>query len=478
MDLGTNNKRKRGSKQIKPGRSKMTATNKLAVAACGGIGALLLGSGVSTPVRAAAARNTLAIPSPVAVASPVAAANPVAASNTAEAASSLDKLPGEFDLRTGVEVGHGAVRVQFNSHGGGNGYVLTVETGALVLSREMAGKSTRLATAGLEAPASGPDKITIKRRNGRIMVIDGARLAMNVEDTSFTGGSAAVTATGGATATELKEQLIEGLYFADDFMRQPGEAGLWEYDSPNNWNIQTVGIVERGANPFSLESKPNPTAIASSGYAFWSDYVFECAAKGSADTTFGQCVDLQDNKNFYKLQWSAGPKGLLQLLKVVDGKETVLASRPGGFIPGQWYMMGLRTANGRLIAEVDHQRVLNVEDTTFGQGKIGLYSAGANGAIVWFDSVIARPSNLVYDDFGSRDSHKWDVVGGRALGGDPTWQNYTVTAELTPSNTAVGIPIRYQDSKNYYIFTTNPSGSGLYAVVDGQKKELDSSTTG
>ena len=388
-------------------------------------------------------------------------------------------LPPEFDLSTQVESpnGHGSAAIRFGASGD-KAYIVTVGASAITLSLLREGHSTRLAAAdgiGLTNTAGRPLKITVQRRSGRIFVLAGARLIMDVMESTLTGGSASVVAEGGVSATPLRTQPIEPIFFSDDFMRQPTEPGEWTYLT-GTWQIQTIGITERGANPFSLQSFPKPTALASAGYPFWSDYSFECAAKGQADTGFGMCVNLQDEHNFYLLRWTSGPKGTLDFVKVVNDKETVLASHPGGFVPGLWYLLGVRTAGGQLIAEVDHQRLINIQDYTFGKGKVGLYSSGTNGANVFFDSILVRPSSILFDAFAPGDTHRWTVEGDRSVGGDPRWDNYTVTADVTPGAAPMGIPIRYRDPANYYLLAWNPNGSSLHAMVNGKSTVLDSTS--
>src|SRR6185312_3831206 len=106
--------------------------------------------------------------------------------------------------------------------------------------------------------------------------------------------------------------------------------------------------------------------------------------KGGAQTRVGICADAQDDKNYYLLTWSPDAAGSLDLYRVVDGERTLLARKAGGFMPGLWYEFGLRSAEGRLIAEVDHQPVLAARDVTFGEGKVGLYSEGKTGSVVYF----------------------------------------------------------------------------------------------
>ena len=399
----------------------------------------------------------------------------------AQGSGAVTDLPDQYDLTTQVDglSGAGAVRVAFDSPAVGSGYLLTASANKLALARLSHGASAPLGAVegtGIQDTPGRPLKITIERRSGRIQVLGDACLLLGVEDNTFSGGSARVSAVGGAHASDLKEQPIDQIFFDDNFMRQADVAGEWTYNR-GSWRIQTVGVVARGANPFSLESTPGPDALATTGYPFWSDYSFECAAKGQDDTTIGICVDVQDDQNYYLLRWSAGPKGSLDLVRVLDGKQTVLGSRPGGFLPMLWYQLGVRTSGGRLIAEVDRQRVLNVEDSTFAQGKIGAYSAGS-GNTVWFDSVMVRDSNLLYDTFGEQSRHHWQLVGDRAVEGDPNWQNYSITSEILGSKSPMGILIRYQDGNHFYAFTWNSGGSQLVEVLNGKRRVLDDSKIG
>jgi len=277
--------------------------------------------------------------------------------------------------------------------------------------------------------------------------------------------------------SQVRVQPLEALFFSDDFMRQPTEAGDWTYRT-GKWVIQTIGTVQWGANPFSLESTPNPTALASAGYPFWSNYWFEAAAKGSPGASFGICACLQDEKNYYRLRWSPGPGGALELQRVVNGKATTLARREGGFIPNLWYQLGLRTSMGRLVAEVDHQQVFSLEDDTFGAGKVGLYTEGNGTQLCWFDRVLLRPSHILYENLSPGGVHRWEIEDGKALGGSPDWRNYSVTVQVDGSNRMSGIPFRAADANNCYVFVWDEHGSSLVAIKGGTHRLLAASREG
>ena len=385
---------------------------------------------------------------------------------------SLQNLPPEYDLSTVFSLtgDKAAADITFDRIDAVQEYDLKIGPRALILERLESGKPLRLAEAPLP-PVGGSSKITVQRRAGKLSVLLGNQLVMDLEDAARSGGSADAAGKVGASLSGLRLQPVEPVYFSDDFMRQPNEAGEWTYSS-GKWTIQTAGIAERGANPFSLEATPSPTGLAYSGYHFWKDYVFEAAAKGSDGTSFGICACLQDEQNYYLLRWSSGAQGALEIVRVADGAEAVLARRSGGFIPGLWYGLALRISGERLFAEVDHQPILWAQDSTFGTGKIGLYSSGDGNKLVWFDSVLVRPGRILYDRFGAPKLHQWDIQSEKALGGNPDWRNYTVNADVVDTRKGGGLAFRVRDSLNYYVLSWNSTDCSLIAVVNGQHHTL------
>jgi hypothetical protein len=393
----------------------------------------------------------------------------------------VQALPAQYDLSTTFQTasGAGAVKLAFGTQTSDDGYTLSIDPHGLSLKlRDGSAEQSLESMARKQMPPMGaqPIRIRVEKRRGYVAVLADSRLLAQVENAGPDGGTAELTTSGDAVCSPLRMQPIEPFYFADDFMRQPTEKGEWSYDA-GNWRIQTTGIVERGANPFSLEGVPGPVALASTGYPFWNNYSFEVAIKGSAGTTLGACVDLQDPQNYYRLRWSAGPQGDIQLQRVVDGKATTLAHAAGGFIPGQWYLVGFRTGGGQLVAQIDHQPVLTASDTTFGEGKIGLYAEGS-GQTVWFDSVVAHAINWVDDHFSSGSPIHWTVADQRSLGGSPEASDYTVTARVTGSRRVSALILHYRDTRNFDMFAWDSGSCRLMSVVDGHRHVLASTKRG
>ena len=384
-----------------------------------------------------------------------------------QGANAIDNLPEEFDLsfQTQSVDTSASADLRFNTGAGGKGYVLSIGSYGTTLTREPG--HVDLAESGVRLTGMDrlPVTVTVKRRVGRMEALVGPRLVMDVDSDSYHGGGARLVASPGMTISDLRLQPIAPVVFDDDFMRRPDEPGEWNYQS-GKWTVRTVGFADRSANAFSLESTSTPEGLATAGYRFWSDVAFRCAVEGSPETTVGICTDVQDAGSYYLLRWRSGAAGALELVCVIQGKETVLATRDGGFIPFVWYQLALIRSGRRLIAEVDHQQVFDVQDTTFGQGEIGLYTAGA-GAKTWFDSVMVRSSNMLEDDFNG--ARHWDLVNGKGIVGDPRWANCTVTADVEGSAVGAAIPLRYRDSKNYYALAWSPSAYQLVAVVNGKR---------
>jgi len=135
-------------------------------------------------------------------------------------------------------------------------------------------------------------------------------------------------------------------------------------------------------------------ALILGGYDFWSDYDFEVSARSLGGGAMG-LVFYAGGGNYYLFRWTGetgGPDADRLSLLRVSGKDTAtLAERKGGFVPGQYYRLGVRIRGTRVTATVDGVKMLSAEVPDLTWGGIGLYAERSRG--VYFDDVSVRSSD-------------------------------------------------------------------------------------
>lgn len=143
--------------------------------------------------------------------------------------------------------------------------------------------------------------------------------------------------------------------------------------------------LDRIEDLYPLSSAPlSDSAFIFAGYPFWSQYRMAVSAKPLGEGEFGLVFYRRDDQNYCLFKWASD--GPLTLLKVVAGKEQILAQREGGFAPGQYYRMEVAVHDTRITARIDGVPVLVAEDKEALWGQVGLYAARSRG--VYFDDVL------------------------------------------------------------------------------------------
>jgi len=334
--------------------------------------------------------------------------------------------------------------------------------------------------------------VTIKRRPWLIQVVIDNQAVLTAYDATFDAGKIGAATDKGWNWKDVRVQPVEELYFADDFTRTAAEENQWKAAS-GNWELTassdkiTTKNADMSANPFSygVDATKAP-ALAQVGRWFWDNYDAQVSVRPATPGTIGLAVYVQDAKNYLALLWSAteGPAAR-QLVRVVDGKSTVLAKAPGAFLPRQWYRLAVRTSPGYVETFIDGAPGLEARDGWFGQGGIALLAQ--DGVTANFDDVHVRSYSYYRQDFlASGDSwagSAWMPAGGtwRAEDGVVTsssktgeatprmfvtgrsdWNGYEISAGAHIEQTgAGGLVAGYRDANNYAVFRWAGAGSSV-----------------
>lgn len=399
-----------------------------------------------------------------------------------------------------------AVRLVFNWQESGEGYAVLLTAEAMKLVKVKQGRLTPLGNACSFRPGmAGPIRLCLKRRSWKIGLIANGVLYIHAYDAEFTGGRLGCQRPeGGFYIEESLLQPVEDPFFTDDFMRAGNGEGAWE-QVWGEWTLSGVHTAKGdpllSANPFAYRALGR-RALATAGNWFWDDYQWEAAVKPVGQGAVGLVAYYQDERNYLLFRWwSAGASGARQLVQVMEGEERLLAVAEGGFEPGQWYLLGMRINEEAWEALVDGEVILSARSLLFGQGQVGLYTAGLTGA--YFDDVRVEPWRDFRDGFDFPNAGRWTEVGtpwiiysaspaedsqrangvclkpdeggGKILTGQREWQDYAVSASFQSGRARRwGLCFYYQDEDNYLLLrwdgSTAPPESRYHIQLMGWVK--------
>lgn len=367
-------------------------------------------------------------------------------------------------------------------------YFLSLTRGGLLLGKVECGVEIPLTTWQGDAHAgpgafAAPQKITVMRRPNRIAVAVDARRVIDLCDDTFTQGRAAVGARGLPATMEpiARVQRTGEIYVADNFMRTRDESAAWRPLS-GEWAVESLQNPGLSANAFVYAGRApaKGAAVTVLGETWWDDYSFEVSAKPAGDRGIGIVVRHVDADNYYVLRHApSGSAAALELVRVLAGRESVLARRPSFLRAGQWYRLRLLAAGDLLVAYVDGNAALEVRDPHLVSGRVGLYVTDPKGAE--FDDVFVRGERGIVDDFrsgrttwspkggtwfvaavGENSRPRLRAVGpsrsstlqnGKLLGGDDGWADYRVSTTIAPATRGqAGVIVRYRDETQYDAF--------------------------
>lgn len=379
-------------------------------------------------------------------------------------------------------------------------YGVSVTRDRLVLGKVECGVEMALASWDEPGAFSQGHRLVIMRRPGSIGVAVGNRKVIEVADDSFTQGRVAIGAVGVADVPEVKVQSTGEIFAFDDFMRTNEDAADW-VEVQGDWAVEFLKNPGLSANAFLYagmggEKTPGITLL---GEPWWDNYSYEASVKPAGQGGFGLMIRFIDEQNYYLFRSATTPAGgRLQMVRLVDGVETVLDEQANAMEPGQWYRMSVTAHGSRLIARVDGHTVHDLRDEQMAFGRAGLYVGPKVGAE--FDDVFLRGERGLYDDF-SGDQTAWLPKGGRwaveqaegsrsvlkavgpggadaidsgkLIGGEDTWEDYRISTTLEPGARGTsGVVVRYRGEQHFdeFAYDTEQREYRLTEVRDGVRR--------
>lgn len=386
-------------------------------------------------------------------------------------------------------------------------YLLEAGPGRCAISLVSEGDASLLAEAAGPPLAAGADVAFSVHRDGwRIALLLNGMTVVKAWDTTLQGGVFGYLGGSGLTVTDAFGQEIGELSAADTFEREEGakddwtvRSGAWEHVSLREDRQAGQMQADKTTNAFSYSGRgKGGVGLTTSGAWWWRNCAFGVAVRcRGTDSAAGLSFYVQDERNYMVLRAAnrmseKGQSEGLALMAVRDGKAEVLARCAGAVLPDQWYRLRVTVCDDRARCYVDDELALDVGAIPFGQGPIGMYVEGADGAS--FDDMAVTKWDEVQDLFGSATPARWEGPtdwairegavhwSGREAGayvtGDPAWSSCIVSARATGLMTAPGLVAGYQSADDYYVFrwanSAGPPGVAgraqlVHVTAEGEK---------
>ncbi|MGI5817865.1 MAG: hypothetical protein ACOX9R_07175 [Armatimonadota bacterium] len=249
---------------------------------------------------------------------------------------------------------------------------------------------TELATAQAALPADG-GQVVLKRTLDGVSVAYDASTVLRAEADLPDGGRWGVVDAPVTLLDEIMLQPTDAIVFADDFMRLPGQPATWDRLG-GDWRVAQLESARFSANAFTLLGSATAAgpALATAGYWFYEDLTVEVSVRSSvAAGGFGVGLAGQPDGDCHLLRFlpQSDARGVLQLVRVRRGEETVLDEAAAVAHPDEWHRLAISGVRGRLSGALNGVELVAVEAPTLAHGQIALWVAGTEP--VAFDDVEA-----------------------------------------------------------------------------------------
>lgn len=182
----------------------------------------------------------------------------------------------------------------------------------------------------------------------------------------------------------------------DDVLVEPASGFVEDFRRPSLGKWRDVGGVwqtqQRDGGAFRCK-KDAGVSFSLTGPATWQDYSFQARVTPDRTAQVGLCFGYRDAHNYYLLRPAAAHREpsltasrgseaarVWQLLRVLEGQPTVLAATEASLHPKKSYQLKIEARRWHIRACIDGQAILEAVDGHLGQGAVGLYGEGEEGA--------------------------------------------------------------------------------------------------
>lgn len=256
--------------------------------------------------------------------------------------------------------------------------------------------------------------IAIIRRFPEISIKYNGKTCLNISDSTFCDGWIGVGSTSGDVWLDnlefntLLKPAYENNFFEHDFYRHQSWKPVTGFWYGGFFGVMSLNGLKTGNEP----------ALAVIGENYWQNYSTTVAIKSGVTGEFGVCVCYQDENNYYLIK-ATQPEhesitdGHISLVKVVEGRETVLAESQICLIPENWYKFDVKLLDGDIRVYLDDAAVFQLHDTSLADGKPGFWTNSAE--TVSFDCIQVSPTRSFEMETSNSYSYKFELREQAAL---------------------------------------------------------------
>jgi len=269
--------------------------------------------------------------------------------------------------------------------------------------------------------------LLIKRRRQFLWFLWRGELLFGARTPPSEGGFICLLPKKGWDEKTVRYQPVSPPYFADDFMRDPGQVGAWEPLS-GTWQTVSLNHAETAANGFlfrGASQEDENAAICLAGHWFWEGYAaFVSVQCEDASTEAGLLFLVQEEKDRWAMFLRPGAPGGFKVERIAGSEAEILAEGTMDILPNVWYRVGIRMEAGRMYAYVDGRCVAKIPLGPGPCGGIGLQVARGQAQ---FDDVVVAPSTPEAHRLPGGEGTSWPCLPQSAAAADfCTWADRAV----------------------------------------------------
>ena len=113
------------------------------------------------------------------------------------------------------------------------------------------------------------------------------------------------------------------------------------------------------------------------------------AISGKGDQGIGLVFRFRDPQSYYVIRANALENNV-RLYKMVNGRRKQFAGADVKVTSGQWHTLRVVARGDHLVGYFDGQKLIDVHDATYAQGKVGLWTK-ADSITAFDDLTVAKP---------------------------------------------------------------------------------------
>jgi hypothetical protein len=171
----------------------------------------------------------------------------------------------------------------------------------------------------------------------------------------------------------------------------------------------------------------------------WTDYRVTLNMRSEDNDAIGIMFRVQDSQNYYRFSWDS-QRSYRRLVKVVNGRFTLLAEDAVPYVPGRTYQMKIIADGTTLEVWIDQALIFSAVDSDIAEGTIAFYSWGNEGN--YFDDVqvngLTTGDVLLSNDFNNGLMTDWSVVDEGNGSAPSVWS--AATGSLVQSSNIYSLP--------------------------------------